>query len=422
MLTEERSAATERAPFRLGVNYWPAKSAMGFWRSWDEQQLDRDFKAIEQVGLDSVRLFLTWEDFQPSPEVVDSKMLELLRRTLDRASALGVLVMPTLFTGHMSGANWLPGWAVGRARGAQRFPVVCGGRVVPAEPVDWYGSESVRRAQTMLASECAAALAGHPALLAWDLGNENSNCAVPDSRGAARSWLLAMRDAIRERDPHTPITIGLHMEDLEEDRGLTPREAAEACDFLTMHGYPGYANFTRGPTDERLLPFLAQLTRFLGSDKDVFFTEFGVPTLPEFVDSGRSMAKKMDGTPELVDQEDAASYVHRGLQALSQCGATGAMLWCFSDYAPEISRREPFLSAPHELSFGVFHSDGSPKPTVAVVRSFHRTSPRVANPPRIAEESFIDLSPDDYYDDPQRHMPRLYRRYCAALGDSHPFQ
>ena len=68
------------------------------------------------------------------------------------------------------------------------------------------------------------------------------------------------------------------MEDLSRTGNLGPREAAEVCDFLTMHGYPGYATWADGPTDERLLPFLAQITRWLGGGAEVLFSEFGVPT------------------------------------------------------------------------------------------------------------------------------------------------
>ena len=87
-----------------------------------------------------------------------------------------------------------------------------------------------------------------------------------------------MTDSIRGADSDALVTLGLHMEDLEQDRNLGPSEAAEVCDFLQMHGYPGYASWADGPTDERVLPFLARLTRWLGGGADVLFAEFGVPT------------------------------------------------------------------------------------------------------------------------------------------------
>ncbi len=420
-MTEVGQRDNGARPFRLGVNYWPARHAMSFWRYWDEVSVAADFARIQDLGLDSVRLFLTWEDFQPSPDVVDVRMLQLLRKTLDLAASLDLMVMPTLFTGHMSGANWFPGWAVRRTTTAQRFPCVCGGQVVPAEPINWYTDRELRAAQIRLASDCAAALAGHSALLAWDLGNENSNCVVPDSRDSARDWLLAMTDAMRSQDSDTPITVGLHMEDLEENRRLLPSDAARVCDFLTMHGYPGYASFTNGPTDERLLPFLAQLTRFLGDGKEVLFSEFGVPTRAHAVSSRDVTPPSGAVGPTLISESGAASYVRRSLRALEQSGATGAMLWCYSDYRAALSSEPPFDRAPHELSFGLFHSNASTKAAAEEVRAFSRRDPMINEVVRISQERFIDLSPDDYYDAPSWHLRRLFVKYCAALGEAAPF-
>ena len=108
------------------------------------------------------------------------------------------------------------------------------------------------RAQALLAGEAAAALAGHEAIWAWDLGNENSNCVRPPSRSSARDWLRRMVSAIRTSDQRAIVTVGLHMEDLEEDRKLGPQQAAEEGDFLSMHGYPSYTPWADGPTDEQL--------------------------------------------------------------------------------------------------------------------------------------------------------------------------
>ncbi len=186
---------------------------------------------------------------------------------------------------------------------------------------------AVREGQTRLASECAAALEGHPALHAWDLGNENS-------------------------------------------------------------------------------------------DKEVLFSAFGVPTRSRSRGSERSWVEEARDGPELVSKSEAASYVHRALRALSEAGASGAMVWCHSDYEPELHDHIPFDRAPHETSFGVFRSDGTPKPAVEVVRSFASEGRSVAAIPLHSAESFIDLSHDDFYD-PKRDLGRLYGRYCEKLRQAH---
>ncbi len=205
-------------------------------------------------------------------------MLARLVAVADLAAGLGLALIPTLFTGHMSGVNWIPPWALGGSDGDRRFRVVSGGRVVRRGLRNWYSDSAVGEAQVLLAAEAAAALAGHEAVWAWDLGNENSNCVVPPNRSSARSWLARLGSAIRSADETALVTVGLHMEDLEEDRRLGPWEASEACDLLSMHGYPIYARWADGPTDAELLPFLARVTRWLGEGRDVLFSEFGLPT------------------------------------------------------------------------------------------------------------------------------------------------
>ncbi|MBW2629965.1 MAG: hypothetical protein JRE45_20460, partial [Deltaproteobacteria bacterium] len=384
-------------------------------------------------GFDSVRIFLTWEDFQPTPSRVDSAMVDRLVSTLDEASTAGLSVMPTLFTGHMSGVNWIPSWALGEEAGDDRFRVVSGGRVTASRLASWYSDASIARAQSALAREVAGALAGHRALWAWDLGNENSNCAVPPDKAHAREWLLRVTDAIRGADAGALVTLGLHMEDLEQDRTLGPREAAEVCDFLQMHGYPGYAawadgptdervlpflaRLTRwldGPTDERVLPFLARLTRWLGGGADVLFGEFGVPTTK----SGEpDRERSIDASsPALVEEQAAASYIDRALGGLLDCGSTGAMLWCYSDYAEAVWEFPPLDLAVHERSFGLWRADASPKPAVAVVEAFakRRAAPAADGP--IADSTWIDVDAAEFYRAPGSELPRLYRRYCEAMG------
>ena len=41
-------------------------------------------------------------------------MLERLVAVADLAGGFGLELIPTLFTGHMSGVNWIPAWALGR--------------------------------------------------------------------------------------------------------------------------------------------------------------------------------------------------------------------------------------------------------------------------------------------------------------------
>ena len=382
--------------YRVGINYWPARSAMRWWREFERGEVAQDFARIAAAGADCVRVFLRWSDFQPAAATVSELSLERLVEVADVASTSGLRLIPTLFTGHMSGANWIPTWALG-ARGTGRFPTVAGDEVSDRVPLNWYGDEAVGAAQALLAREAAAALRGHPALLAWDLGNENSNVCVPETRDQGRAWLARIAAAIRAADASAQITIGLHMEDLEEDRRIRPAEAAEVSDFLCMHGYPLYAPWARSSVDPLLPAYLAEVTRWLGR-KDVLFEEFGMPS-------------------RTADEEDAADiYTAAALDALHDAATTGALLWCFSDYAPSLWDRAPFVQAPHERFFGLWHADGRAKPAVRHLARYMGVARRPPGPDAV----WVDIPRERFYDDPAANLRRMYTRYVREGAVSTP--
>jgi len=317
-------------------------------------------------------------------------------------------LIPTLFTGHMSGVNWLPVWALGGSDRDERFRVVSNRRVTGSGLRNWYSDPLIARAQALLATEAAGALAGHDAVWMWDLGNESSNCVIPPTRSSAREWLRQIVSAIRTADPEARVTVGLHMEDLENDRMLGPREASEVCDVLSMHGYPIYARWADGPTDERLLPFLADVTRWLAGGRDLLFAEFGLPTFRRGDPVGDALSLR--NASSLVEEQAAAAYTERALAALQRAGCVGAMLWCYSDYESAIWEEPPLDLAVHERSFGLWRADGSAKPSVAVVEAFAGAR-RLAGPDGYP---WIDREREQFLVDPDVELPRLYGLYRTS--------
>ena len=377
------------------MNYWPAAEAMEWLRAYDPGATRRDFARAGAAGFDTVRVFLRWEDAQPEGSAVDPTTIGRLIDAADAALDAGVRLLVTLFVGHMSGANWAPAWAVGGTGGDRRFRIVSGGRALSAERGlrNWYADPAVVDAQERLAAAAADALSGHPGVWGWDLGNENSNCTVPPDRAAGEAWLERMSGALRRADPARPVTIGLHMEDLESDRLIGPAEAARWCDVVSMHGYPIYADWAAGPTDHELVPYLAELTRWLAGGAPVLFEELGLPT-------GGALS-----------EADAAEYTGRALDGLRASGCTGAFLWCFSDYAAELASTPPFDAAPHELSFGLWRADGTPKAAVAEVTA---RAGAACVAPR-SPDAWLDIDAATFDEDRRFHLARMYGRYRDSL-------
>ena len=387
------------ARFRLGVNYWPSGTAMEWLARYDSTVVRRDFTRIARAGMDTIRVFVRGEDVQPDETTIDSDALAAVVDTADAASEAGVELIVTLFTGHMSGVNWIPAWATGGRDGDSRFRVVSAGTVHRERQVlrSWYADPGILDAQIHLADGLASALAGHPAVWAWDLGNENSNCTIPPGPAAADRWLERLSSVLRDRDPRILVTVGTHMEDLENERMIGPAEAARWCDFVCMHGYPIYADWSTGPTDESLVPFLSEITGWLAGGTPVLFAEFGHPTAPP--------GRVPDGLQ--VGESEAATYTARILDALRDCGSIGALVWCYADYEPHLYGLPPLDLAVHERTFGLWRDDETPKPAVAEITARRGLPCR----PTVDTRSWLDITVDEFTSDRRHHLVRLYERY-----------
>jgi endo-1,4-beta-mannosidase len=384
------------ARFLLGVNYWPRSSAMAMWSRFDAGEIDEDFARIAALGLDVVRFFLTWETFQPRPSDVAPEALAQLEILLERAYARGLRVMPTLFCGHMSGVNWLPEWTLEAGERASRFRTIAGGRVTQRTIGDFYTGELLE-AQRTFVRELGGRVREHPAILAWDLGNEFSNLRAPHSVHEADHWSAALTHDLFESS-NLPVTGGTHGEDLSEDRNVRLSSLCEPWKYATMHGYPAYSSFARGTADPEVVPFLFELSEAF-AHKSVLFSEFGNPACPpESHDAA--------GIP-CLDEAAMADYAREVLERLHARGALGALWWCWTDYARELEGTPPFDEAPHELRFGIVRDDGSEKPVAKVLSEFARQRRTLAVPghPQHVDET-------RYYETLPRSLDAAYALHC----------
>src|SRR2546421_11823343 len=99
-------AAPDR--FRLGVNYWPSDTAMDWLACYDPAVVRRDFSRIAAAGMDTVGIFLRWEDIQPGPTKIDTTALPAVVDSADEATGAGGELVGTPFTGHLRGVHRIP--------------------------------------------------------------------------------------------------------------------------------------------------------------------------------------------------------------------------------------------------------------------------------------------------------------------------
>ena len=259
MMTERNSIFCNKT-FLLGVNYWPRKSGVKMWRDFDEKEIDAEFAQIRELGMDTVRVFPLWDDFQPiyelpnaqnrprgigmrhdwnmtpvqNPEMVDVKMLERFDRVVELAGKHNLKLIVALLTAWMSGTLFNPSWKGGRNLFSHPFML---------------------KYQMLYCRAFARRYAGRPEILAWEYGNEQNctdECGSPET---AWVWLHALAAELRLHDPQTPVASGMHglVNIASEKHPWGIEDNADAVDLLTTHPYPPFTQgcFMESPTDLR---------------------------------------------------------------------------------------------------------------------------------------------------------------------------
>jgi len=346
-----------RRIFPVGVNYWPASAGVELWVRWPQEEILRDLDLVASLGLNTVRFFLRWQEFEPRPGEYDPVMFERLRWLLGQFRSRKLLAHPSLFVGWMSGGMFWPQWRQGRN--------------VFADPY---------------MQERAAAFARHCArqmhefadcILAMDQGNEL--CCIPDSSQAPPEevvrWCGKVNDAIREVWPEVLLISGNENNQVINDTGWRLGQQP-GCDLYSMHAYPvpGWHNVAIDglcdPLTQSLLPLYTQCAR-----------AFGPVMVQEFA------------TILTCDRTRCESYLKAILPACWQAGANGFLWWCLHDVT---SHEAPYNEFGFEARLGLVDSSGKVKPAVEYFVEFARTlAQRPA--PHNAGESIGLLWPENYY-------------------------
>ncbi len=404
--------------FLLGVNYWPRHKAMTFWQDFDAAEVVDDFALIADLRMDTVRLFLLWDDFQPDPARVDHSALKHLVSVADLAAQYKLGLDVTFFTGHMSGPNWAPRWML---TSREEYPspyfewvrqVISQGRVVEGgHYANLFNQPLALEAERLLLRTVVGVLKDHPSVRIWNLGNEPDLFAWPSNDEQGRAWVREMTALIKEIDPVHPVTVGLHAGDLHANTGLRADQLFAETDLAVMHAYPMYCDWARGPLDADFVPFMTALTAAL-CGKPVLMEEFGGCTAP-LGHAAENWTWTSFGRPRtqfMADEAGFADHIRQVLPNLQAVGASGAFIWCFADYAQPLWDRPPCDESWHERHFGLVRPDGSLKPHAEILRQFAGSAPSVQPIPDYAR--FPGLSARDFYEHRGfEQLPALYRHY-----------
>jgi hypothetical protein len=351
--------------YPVGVNYMPKDSAVYLWKEFDPEKINREFALISDMGLNTVRTFVFWEDLNPEPGKISQDNLAQVGKLLDLAEKNNLKVVLTLNTGHMSGENWYPEW-MGQGRETEA--------VMAAEPVRMFQLHPPRKSRSIyedqLAQENALLQAGalarkfrdHPALLYYDLGNENQYWQRPKSPELAQRYVANMVAEIKKTDPGHPVAIG--MGKFAEQTGFQSYGKFGVNrfeDLYIVHTYPaGYYPATQKPVDQftTYYPgFEVSLSRATGLP--VQFQEFGMS------------ATDLAAMPPKERELRLGGYYRNGLWGALMAGAnSGALGWCFADFSSRLASKRPYNTHPYELHFGAVNQDYGLNPSGQELKNF----------------------------------------------------
>lgn len=399
--------------FVVGGNYWPADRGFFWWEAFSKGRVSEDFSRIRETGWEVVRVLLSWETFQPKANQVSTWALDRLVEVADLAEKQSLRLLPSLLACCAGGVNWAPPWLLLAREEDGRWPVFSSGKLRRNVARSLYGDPEVLEAQVRYLREVSNAVGGHPALWAWDLASAPSRLVAPSDSEALRLWLRVMTEELRSRKEDIPITLTLCPEDLWEPGGHWRQGVAGFLDFVSLHAVRGSFPFETGHLDSACPAFLGLFAQWLCGGNPVLIAACGVPTRP----AGMALEKiDPEGFLGLVSEEEAALYLEQVLDRCWEARLQGVLAWCYADCVPFLWELAPFDIRPEERFCGVFRSDGTGKASQSLFERFlgrQRKSQPAASP-----LSWIDLSPQEYAQDPAGHAARLYRRYRERLEET----
>ncbi|PRP66228.1 glycoside hydrolase family 2 TIM barrel-domain containing protein [Nonlabens agnitus] len=154
-----------------GLNYYPQDSPWDtFGENFDAAQIAADFKIIQDLQLNTIRIFLSYEDFKISEN--SNEKMEKLTNLLDQADKADLEVMVTLF--------------------------------------DFYGDYGIQdwTLTNAYLKNIVDHMKDHPAVYAWDIKNEPDLDYDSREKRKVNAWLSQTITRLKELDSIHPVTIG----------------------------------------------------------------------------------------------------------------------------------------------------------------------------------------------------------------------
>ena len=242
------------------MNYVPSRNWYFCYNDWDASAIARDFDRIAELGADHLRVMVIWPWFQPNPTCVSTAHLDRLDQLMQLAAQRKLDVLPTLYTGWLSGFRFNP---------------------VYLEKEPFFTSPKWAEVQDLYLDEVSKRMRMHANFLGYDIGNEiNCDWKCPTAEGDA--WMTRIFQRM-----HTLCPGGAHVNGVDHNPWFTvnsfsPEALMAQQAIVALHcwsfwtGAGKYGKPLEVPYT-RLAAGMTALARSYGKDprKPIWLEEFG---------------------------------------------------------------------------------------------------------------------------------------------------
>lgn len=339
------------SPFFVGCNYWASHAGTAMWSDWRPEQVELDLRRLSEAGIEVIRVFPLWPDFQPIESMyagggrhhgyrfgeerlpddeagragMSTAMLERFKQFTEIATRYNLKLIVGLITGWMSGRLFVPPALRGK-------PIL-----TDHDSIRW---------QVRFVSHFVRQLKSSSAIIAWDLGNECNVMEEVSSREDAFVWTAAIANAIKAGDGSRPLISGMHS--LSPNGKWTMQDQGELTDILTTHPYPFWTEYMDFDPLTTIRPTIHATVESL------FYGQIGEK--PCFAEEMGTMG------PMVCSEEVAADFARTSMFSQWAHGLSGLLWWCANDQTK--LRHAPYDWVACEGELGLMTEEGRVKPVL----------------------------------------------------------
>lgn len=386
-----------RDQLEVGLTYRPADVGPYMWHEFHADAVTRDLTTIAARRIRVIRVSLAWDAFMPKDRAPHPRRMHELETLLEVARTLDMRVVLSLFAQSVGDCILLPAYAIDRRASRSGVRCVTDGRAADGGPRDIYTDPLMLEVQVRWLDAMLAAFAHHPAIEAWELGDDPATTVRPRRIAQMTSWLALLAERVHAQDEQCRLTLG--QDDVVRGRGVRLAAVAEHVDVVGLAIRPQRLPLPGDALDANRPMFVVDLAHALAGREVPLVVDLGIA-------SGDVDTAEAD--PELtVDTVTAPSDVARKacdqlLRRLVESGVAGIHASAWSDWGQRLLEAPPADRLPWSARMGIVDSTGVSKPIAgawdalaARERAVTEASPY---PTAIDVESYYANLPDSVFD------------------------